>query len=60
MWLYNAAAWLRRREGHLGVNSVIYGLATIWEVEHIVHHWRDRPLAPIAEIETADGLEEVA
>jgi len=60
MWLYNSAAWLRRREEHLGINAVIYGLATIWEVEHIAHHWRDRELTKVIIIEAVDGLQDVA
>lgn len=36
--LYNAAAWLRRREHHLGVNAVIYTAATAWELLHTQQH----------------------
>ena len=35
---YNTAAWLLRRERHLGVNAVLYNALTVWEVVHIVHH----------------------
>jgi hypothetical protein len=38
MGLYNAAAWLSRREIHLGVNAVLYSALTLWEVEHVAHH----------------------
>jgi hypothetical protein len=31
MGLYNAAAWLRRRETHLAVNAVLYAMLTAWE-----------------------------
>ena len=36
--LYNAAAWLSRRETHLGVNAVLYAALIIWEREHVLHH----------------------
>jgi hypothetical protein len=38
MALYNAAAWLTRRERHLGVNAVLYGLLVAWEQQHVAHH----------------------
>ena len=40
MGLYNAAAWLRRRERHLAINTVLYTAVTIWEYQHVVHHRR--------------------
>ena len=43
MGAYNAAAWLVRRQTHLGVNAVLYGALTIWEIQHVRHHWRARP-----------------
>jgi hypothetical protein len=49
MTLYNAAAWLQRRERHLAINAVIYGLATIWEREHIVHHLVAIAARPVSE-----------
>jgi len=36
--LYNAAAWLSRREAHLAVNTVLYVALTLWEQQHVVHH----------------------
>jgi hypothetical protein len=36
--IYNAAAWLSRREPHLAVNAVLYMALTIWEEQHVVHH----------------------
>jgi hypothetical protein len=36
--LYNAAAWLRRREHHLGLNAVLYGGAVLWEYIHVQQH----------------------
>jgi hypothetical protein len=36
--LYNAAAWLSRRENHLALNTVLYvGLIAI-EQRHVAHH----------------------
>jgi hypothetical protein len=42
MGAYNAAAWLLRRQTHLGVNTVLYSALTIWEIQHVKHHWRAR------------------
>jgi hypothetical protein len=36
--IYNAAAWLSRRERHLGINTILYSALTIWEWEHVAHH----------------------
>ena len=41
--LYNAAAWLRRREHHLAVNAVVYSAAACWEIFHVRHHLERRP-----------------
>src|SRR2546421_12636104 len=38
MGLYNAAAWLSRRERHLAVNAVFYVALTAWEQHHVAHH----------------------
>src|SRR5688572_33003947 len=38
MGLYNAAAWVQRRQRHLAVNAIIYGLAIAWEQRHVAHH----------------------
>jgi hypothetical protein len=38
MGLYNAAAWLSRRDSHLAVNAVIYTALTAWEQQHVAHH----------------------
>lgn len=51
MGLYNAAAWLTRREQHLAVNAVVYAALTAWERKHIarhleaIRHGRDQPAA---------------
>ena len=36
--VYNAAAWLTRREKHLGVNAVLYAGLAFWEAVHVRHH----------------------
>jgi len=36
--IYNAAAWLSRRETHLAVNTVLYTALIIWEQQHVAHH----------------------
>src|SRR5262245_35792929 len=38
MGLYNAAAWLSRRQRHLAVNAVVYTALTLWEQRHVAHH----------------------
>lgn len=38
MGAYNAAAWLNRRERHLWINAVVYGLAIAFEQRHVAHH----------------------
>ena len=36
--LYNAAAWLSRREQHLAVNTVLYAALIVFEHRHVSHH----------------------
>lgn len=38
MGLYNAAAWLSRRDAHLAVNAVLYTMLAAWEQQHVAHH----------------------
>jgi hypothetical protein len=38
MALYNGAAWLTRRERHLGINAVLYGLLMAYEQKQVAHH----------------------
>lgn len=40
MGLYNAAAWLKRRDGHLAVNAIFYAALVAWEQKHFAHHLR--------------------
>jgi hypothetical protein len=42
MGVYNAAAWLRRRERHLAINTVLYAALTAWEQKNIAHHLASR------------------
>jgi hypothetical protein len=36
--VYNAAAWLVRRERHLAVNTMMYAALVMWEQKHIAQH----------------------
>jgi hypothetical protein len=36
--VYNAVAWISRREPHLAVNAVVYAALSAWETEHVRHH----------------------
>ena len=36
--LYNAAAWLSRRERHLAVNTLMYAALIAFERQHVSHH----------------------
>jgi len=60
MGLYNAAAWLSRRETHLAINAVLYAALTAWETEHVRHHYvemcRPRAESP-ADAEAAPPIE---
>jgi hypothetical protein len=47
MGLYNTAAWLLRRERHLGVNAVLYSVLTLWEQHHVTHHVARMRAAPV-------------
>jgi hypothetical protein len=38
MAVYNAAAWINRRERHLAVNAVIYTLGVAWEHRLVTRH----------------------
>jgi hypothetical protein len=42
MGVYNAAAWLRRRETHLAINTVLYAALTAWEQKNVAHHLHSR------------------
>jgi hypothetical protein len=61
--LYNAAAWLSRREQHLAVNTVLYAALIAFEQRHVSHHIaemrrpREAPAAPLVVVEAADPVE---
>jgi hypothetical protein len=38
MGAYNMAAWMKRRQTHLAVNSVMYVVLAAWEQQHVAHH----------------------
>lgn len=40
MAVYNAAAFLFRRERHLGINAAVYTGLTYFEVRQTRRHWR--------------------
>ena len=39
--VYNAAAWLSRREQHLAVNAVTYAALIAFEQRHVAHHFAE-------------------
>ena len=53
MAAYNIAAWCYRRETHLGVNAVVYTLATLWEVKQTTHHLERCEVVTPADTEAA-------
>src|SRR6266480_780388 len=61
--LYNAAAWLSRREQHLAVNTVLYAALIAFEQRHVSHHIaemrrpRIAPAEPVVVAEAADAPE---
>lgn len=53
---YNAAAWLRRRERHLAVNTVLYAALIAFERCHVAHHMAEMRRVPPADAPvTADA-----
>jgi len=46
--VYNAAAWLSRRERHLAVNTIMYAALIAFERQHVSHHIAElrRPIEP--------------
>lgn len=59
--LYNAAAWLSRRERHLAINTVMYAALIAFEQQHVSHHIAElkRPQAA-PDLTTAEAIAEVA
>lgn len=61
MGLYNAAAWLSRRQAHLAVNTVLYLALTAWEQKHVSHHLSElRRPCPAASAETPPDDDDAA
>ena len=61
--VYNAAAWLSRRERHLAVNTVMYAALIAIEQQHVSHHiaeLRRPPAAPAEPTTEATAIVEVA
>ena len=46
-------AWWYRRERHLGINSIVYTLAILWEIKQTAHHWERCVEATSADTEAA-------
>jgi hypothetical protein len=55
--LYNAAAWLERREAHLAVNAALYTALMVFEQRHVAHHMAEmrRPKLRIVPAEPAES-----
>jgi hypothetical protein len=61
MGLYNAAAWLKRRQAHLAFNALMYAALTIWEQQHVAHHVAElRRAQPMPEPTLAAAIADVA
>ena len=59
--IYNAAAWLSRREQHLAVNTVLYAALIAFEQQHVSHHIAEiRRPQPAPEQTAAAAIAEVA
>ncbi len=57
---YNAAAWLKRRQPHLAINAVVYGMAIWWEHAHVQHHLVECGPAKAARLEEAEAMARAA
>lgn len=55
--LYNGAAWVKRRDRHLAVNTLLYALVVGWENAHVRHHLACRPARslPVEEADLSDA-----
>ena len=58
--IYNAAAWMSRRERHLAVNTVIYAALIALEHQHVAHHMAEIRRPEAALLTTAATIAEVA
>ena len=57
--LYNAAAWLTRRQTHLAVNAVLYTALAAWEQQHVAHHLAARRQSNDAGVSSGNPLRRV-
>src|SRR3954462_14755655 len=59
--VYNAAAWLSRREQHLAVNTVLYAALIAFEHQHVMHHIAELREPDAAPVRTAaEAMADVA
>src|SRR5215208_2444069 len=58
--LYNAAAWLSRREQHLAVNAVLYAALVAFEQRHVAHHIAEMRQPKAGDVPMAPTMAEVA
>jgi hypothetical protein len=58
--VYNAAAWLSRRERHLAVNTVMYAALIAFEQQHVAHHIAELRQPHAASSEPSAAAEPVA
>jgi hypothetical protein len=56
MAAYNGAAWLRRRQSHLAVNTLIYVAAVFWEQKRVADHLV--PCIPVGTASATGGPQE--
>jgi hypothetical protein len=54
--VYNAAAWLSRREQHLALNALMYAALIAVEQRHVAHHIAELRRFPAAPAGTAKGV----
>ena len=55
MGLYNAAAWLSRRQRHLAVNAALYSALIFVEQKHVKQHLAELKACRQRESEAAQG-----
>src|SRR3954462_14787996 len=58
--VYNAAAWLSRREQHLAVNAVLYAALIAFEQRHVAHHMAELRQPKPADASAGQLLTQVA
>jgi hypothetical protein len=53
--LYNFAAWTRRRQRHLAINTGLYTALSVWEWIHVQHHVDAIPILEAVEQEQEEN-----